>query len=125
MNKIFRTFKKRNEVCERCSNFSYKYDEAPRDYTQMMLDYEKLMLFVLKKEFGINRKAAKGVIEALGWGNWEHLALTEEEETTTLEDMAEHLRGDIFYCQDRWTWDRVLRINWLYLRLKNNFTKIG
>ena len=73
--------------------------------------------------FGINRKTALGIADNLGYGNWRHLWLTEEEQALNLQRYAHRLVGEVFYASDRMSWDRLLRINWEYLRLLERLPK--
>lgn len=81
--------------------------------------YPKMMRKVLKAEFGMPKKAAEHFIEYACYGNWTRLHLTDAERQLKAKDYAELLIGDVWYCSDRWSWDRVLRIQWLYMRLRD------
>lgn len=76
--------------------------------------YPKMMRKVLKHRFGIGRKAADRFIREACDGNWLKLHETDMERHASEEDYADMLLGDVFYCSDRWSWDRVLRVQWLY-----------
>lgn len=43
--------------------------------------------------------------------------LTGPEGYITSEQWAKHLLNEITYFSDRWTWDRVIRAQWIYKRL--------
>ena len=45
--------------------------------------------------------------------------LTRPEGYITSEQWAKHLLNEITYFSDRWTWDRVMRAQWIYKRLCN------
>lgn len=79
--------------------------------------YRQLMKLVLARWLGVHGDL-EGFIGNACYGNWEHLWETDEEKSDTVEEMIESLAGEILYCSDRWTWDRVLRTNWIYLRIK-------
>ena len=51
--------------------------------------------------FGINRKTALGIADNLGYGNWRHLWLTEEEQALSLQRYAHRLVGEVFYASNR------------------------
>lgn len=118
---------KKYDVCERCCDFYHTYHEAnidPKTEDGKLLapvflkEYEELMVHVLEEEFEISGEPAERIVETLGYGNWERLWETDEEAAKPIDELKEDFIGDIFYCSDRWTWDRVLRVNWLYQVLK-------
>lgn len=47
-------------------------------------------------------------------GNWELLHVTDEERLKPPEYWLERLKGDVWYCSDRWSLDRLTRCHWLY-----------
>ena len=79
--------------------------------------YPEMMGLVLNIAFGMDKTAAELFVYQACLGNWERLHETRIEQYATAKDYAEALLNDIFYCSDRWTWDRLLRIQWLYQRL--------
>ena len=81
--------------------------------------YPRMMHHVLEVAFEMDKAAAKMFVHQACLGNWERLHETRIEQYATAKDYAKALLNDIFYCSDRWTWDRVLRIQWLYQRLKH------
>lgn len=106
-------------------NFSVEeLDSAPYYiYNDNFIDnYKKLMKRVLKVKFKI-RGNLDNFIESAAYGNWEHFHETEEEKKESFEDVFEHLCHEIFYCSDRWSWDRIIRVNWLYQRAKDRLEK--
>ena len=68
--------------------------------------------------FHLPHHTTKSLFVNLGYGNWEHLWETEEEEKETIDELCETLRGEIFYCSDRMSWDRLLRIHWIWQRIQ-------
>lgn len=97
--------------CAWCRELEEKSPVAVRDA------YPKMMRKVLKVEFGMPKKAADGFIESACCGNWLKLHETDVERNVGAESYAEMLRSEVFYCSDRWSWDRVLRTQWLYMML--------
>lgn len=79
--------------------------------------YPAMMRKVLKHEFGIKRKAADRLIREACEGNWRKLHETDVERNADAGQFADMLRWDVLYSSDRWSFDRVLRIQWLYRRL--------
>ena len=78
---------------------------------------------ICKYWFRLRKKTALGIADNLGYGNWQRLWLTDEEQATSAAVFAAKLVGEVFYASDRMSWDRLLRINWLYLRLKEKLPK--
>lgn len=112
---------KKIDVCDLCCDFYNKFDindMSDSVYKKIIKEYKPLMITVLRQEFEVSKKAADRIVDTLGYGNWEHLWETEKEKAETPFEISRALLGDIFYCSDRWTWDRVIRVNWMYLRLK-------
>lgn len=109
--------KKITDVCDLCCTW---YEDhkflSPKDIVQ---DYPSLMEYILIKKFNFSKEAASKFINDACMGNWDRLHETTIEKTISAETYADQLIGDIHYCSDRWTWDRVIRVQWLYKRLKN------
>lgn len=115
------------DICTRCCDFYYdnkeyrptiKSKEGQRKLKAFLLRYRALMKSVLRARFGIRSKDTQdSIVKTLGLGNWEHLWETKDEEKLSTLEIKDNLIGEIFYCSDRWSWDRLLRVNWLALRL--------
>lgn len=67
------------------------------------------------KCMGFPKKARRFLWESLVQGNWERLHLTEEERSKTPDEWLDELRGDVWYCSDRWSLDRLARCHWTHL----------
>ena len=80
-------------------------------------DYPKMMRRVLTVWFLMSKDAAKSFIDGACVGNWERLHLTSVEKVLDADVFADELLDDLWYSSDRWSWDRVLRIQWLYQRV--------
>lgn len=65
-------------------------------------------------DFGFPRKARTFLWDNLVVGNWKHLHMTETEKTYGADDWLDLLVGEVFYCSDRWTMDRLVRCHWMY-----------
>lgn len=74
--------------------------------------------------FRLTRKQALWLCDTLGQGNWQKMWLSEEEKQESSEEICNGLLGDIFYCADRMSWDRMTRINWQYQRLLKRVREI-
>lgn len=47
-------------------------------------------------------------------GNWKRLHLTEDEKQVSPQEWLDKFRWEVFYCSDRWSFDRLMRCHWLY-----------
>lgn len=81
--------------------------------------YPRMMRKVLRHEFHMSKRAAKDFVEDACQGNWERLHETGTERRVIAEEFAAELLSEVWYCSDRWSWDRVLRVQWLYKRLED------
>ena len=111
------------DVCERCCEFVN--DNKGKSPASVRHAYPRMMRFVLKHWFGMPGKVADGFIEEACSGNWLKMHETDMERAATAEEYARELRGDVFYCSDRWSWDRVMRVQWLYMRLRDRCDRRG
>lgn len=62
--------------------------------------------------FGINKRGAKVLFEDACLGNWNHFHQTDKELSMTSDDWFRKFMDDVFYCSDRWSVDRLLRVHW-------------
>lgn len=104
-----------DNVCEVCCG--WVVDHRGKSPFAVMDGYPEMMRYVLKHWFGMPGKVSVSFIEDACWGNWLKLHETDMERCATAEDYAKALLDDVFYCSDRWSWDRVMRVQWLYRRL--------
>ncbi len=72
---------------------------------------------ICRYNFRLSRKQALLLCDSLGQGNWEKLWPTSEEKTMPTDEICRVFIWDIYYCSDRMSWDRLVRINWQYHRL--------
>lgn len=68
--------------------------------------------------FHLPNYVTKSLFANLGYGNWKHLWETEEEEKETIDELCETLRWEVYYCSDRMSWDRLLRVHWIWQRIQ-------
>ncbi len=98
-----------------------RYHDAPKDLNTLIAiekEYREIVCPALcKYNFHLMRNQALFLCDTLGQGNWKKMWLTEEEKAENAESISTALIGDIFYCSDRMSWDRLVRINWQYQRL--------
>lgn len=103
------------DLCGYCCNWVHAMEgKSPATVRDA---YPKMMRKVLKERFDMPKKAAKRFIAEACDGNWERLHETAMEKSSYASDYAEKVLGDVWYCSDRWSYDRVLRIQWFYKRL--------
>ena len=106
-----------DELCAYCCEWRHEHEnKSPQTICD---DYPKMMRRVLKVWFHMPKKAAKTFIDGACRGNWERLHLTAMEKAASAESYADEILGEVWYCSDRWSWDRVMRIQWLYQRLRD------
>lgn len=86
-------------------------------------DYMRFAKTILRRVFKI-RGRTDYLAESLGEGNWQHLWETEEEKQEDASEIFEYMTSDILYCSDRWSWDRFLRINWQFQRIKRRTMQV-
>lgn len=109
--------KKEFDICGYCCKWANGLDgKSPQAVADA---YPKMMRKVLKERFGMGRDVAEQFIEEACYGNWLKMHMTDVERHVGAEVYAEMLRDDVWYCSDRWSWDRVIRVQWLYRRLKD------
>lgn len=103
------------------NNFNDMYTEGEISHEavkQILTTYRETVCPALcKYNYNMSRKQALRLCDSLGYGNWQKIWLAPEEEAESTEDLCRVLIGDVFYCSDRMSWDRLARINWQYLRL--------
>ena len=104
------------DVCDHCCG--WVSDHRGVLPAEVERDYPSMMAYVLLCEFGIGEEAARGFTTDACTGNWERLHLTEPERHIDSAGWAEMLLDEVFYFSDRWSWDRVLRAQWLYKMLR-------
>lgn len=111
------------DLCGYCCEWANDLDGKPP--TAVRDAYPKMMRRVLKERFGMGKKASKRFIREACCGNWLKIHETDVERETGAESYAEMLRNETWYCSDRWSWDRVLRVQWLYRRLADRCERRG
>lgn len=95
------------------------FHRTDNDVHTIMLKYPVIFKAICKYNFHLNNKIIKSLYYNLGYGNWSHLWEIKEEKLYTIEQLCEHLKWDVFYCSDRMSWDRLLRIHWVWQRIKH------
>lgn len=92
-------------------------DENP---TRVTKGWHNVFCTVLS-DMGFPKKARKYLWDNMLGGNWSRLHLTEDEEAVTGAEWLGALRDDVWYCSDRWTFDRLMRCHWRYCAWDGRF----
>lgn len=66
------------------------------------------------KHLGFTRKQRSYLWCELASGNWERLHLTAAEAEISADEWLDQFSWDVFYCSDRWSFDRVTRCHWMF-----------
>ena len=66
------------------------------------------------RDFGVPGRVRTWMWCDLANGNWEHMHLTNEEQLKTADEWLDDFEGDVFYCSDRWSLDRLTRCHWQF-----------
>ena len=97
-------------ICKTCTSFpEYKDVDIARVANMWHNAFNDICY-----HFGINNKGAKFLWDAMCRYNWEHLHPTEEEVNKSNEERYNSFEGDVFYCSDRWSFDRLMRCHWKF-----------
>lgn len=118
----------KNVSVNKVEKFRRKWEDAVRDVSdikefrceEFFKDYETLMHSVLLLWFGVLGKAVRAeIISDLGFGNASFFnAAYEQYASVDMHNILKELFWDIYYCSDRWNWDRFLRVNFRYHLIK-------
>jgi len=103
------------DICDYCCEWSN--DHRGCDPKKVCDDYPEMMTTVLVERFGMSQAAADTFIETACEGNWERMHETDDEKALSAEYYRDELLGDVWYCSDRWSWDRIIRNQWRYKRI--------
>lgn len=101
------------DLCDLCGK--WVADHRGSTPEQLCADYPQMMGAVLT-HFGV-AKPDSFIAEACD-GNWKRLHETDTERCIGTHEYAQRLLDEACYCSDRWSWDRILRVQWLYMRLR-------
>lgn len=101
------------KICKKCMQLtrdSYKkvnlYDVSKK---------WKSIFFDVCYHIGINCKSATLLWDEMCvHNNWDHLHPTEKEKNETKEELYNDFIDDVFYCSDRWGFDRLMRCQWKF-----------
>lgn len=91
-----------------------KFHEVNKDIEKEKDGWKKLFIRI-SNALGFNKKSAIILWNSIGvYNNWKHLHKMKEEYNNTVEDWWSEFIWDVYYCSDRWTFDRLLRVQWKY-----------
>lgn len=76
------------------------------------------------KEMGLPKKARRFLWDNLVRGNWRRLYLMDDEVKRTPKEWLEDFHWDVFYCSDRWSFDRLTRCHWMYRAWSGAYTEV-
>lgn len=66
-------------------------------------------------DLGFDKRSARILWESIGvYDNWDHLHENDAERRQSVSEWREMLTYDLRYCSDRWTFDRLLRVQWTF-----------
>lgn len=91
--------------------------EQLKDWQDILDKYPKMFDAICIYNFKLPNRIRNDLFDNLCKGNWEHLWETEEEKKMTIAELCYELRGEVFYCSDRMSWDRLCRIHWIWQRI--------
>ena len=104
-------------ACERSMEL-YRYirtpDCSPAEVERL---WRQVFEAVLMRE-RFTRKAIDYMWDNLAQGNWKHMHQAEAERAMTADEWLEAFSGDVFYCSDRWSLDRLTRCHWTWRQYK-------
>ena len=80
-------------------------------------DYRKLMKSIAKKILLVQGDL-DALIDGLGYVGWCGFQEADHDSKKDIPILIHDLLSNIMYCSDQWSWDRFLRVNWIYNRIK-------
>lgn len=98
--------------------------EQLKDWQEILGKYPKMFNAICIYNFKLPNRIRNDLFDNLCKGNWEHLWETEEEKKMTIAELCYELRGEVFYCSDRMSWDRLCRIHWIWQRIVQRLWRI-
>lgn len=105
-------------LCRKCYDFSrlMRGDSCtnPEQIQHYTKEWKKLF-FLIIKDLKMGKKAGKVLWNWFGvTNNWEKLWCNDEEEKRRADEWKDFFVWEVFYCSDRWSLDRLLRVQWLF-----------
>ena len=87
-------------------------------------DYRWLVNNIMLFEFGFPAHIRSKFIDNR-YTRWDHFVPTAEEDKKDIVDWAMDIVGEIFYCSDRWSLDKLIKISWMYSELRSVALSLG
>ena len=101
------------KICEECMQLT-RNDYKKVNVHDVSKKWERIF-FDVCYYWGLNRRMAKFLFDEMCvYNNWNHLHPTDEEKDKSKEELYNDFRGDVFYCSDRWSFDRLMRCHWQF-----------
>ena len=91
--------------------------EFLEDWQEIVRKYPKMFDAICIYNFKLPNRIRNDLCDNLCKGKWGYLWEAEEEERMTIAELCHELRGEVFYCSDRMSWDRLCSIHWIWQRI--------
>lgn len=98
------------------SDFYDKYQNGYDDVDSVVSDWKDVFSDVCVNEFSIDRNSANILFDDMQMDNWSHFHQTDDERNYGSSKWFEEFVLDCFYCCDRWSIDRLMRVHWRFLQ---------
>ena len=109
------------DACDFCCNWYHEYENSSP--SAVAESYGPMIATVLRNIFGIKRAFVDMFVDAACCGNWKRMHMTNAEKYLEPKTWSKMLLDEVWYCSDRWSWDRVIRTQWIYKRLLDSIKK--
>lgn len=108
------SFNKSMSLIRKLNRMSNRAEYYP---TEIARDWEDLFYSVCSYLISGDATTADVLYSELVAGNWKRLHVTEEESGYSINDWITMFKDEVFYCSDRWSFDRLSRCHWLFRRV--------
>lgn len=103
-----------SRVCSDCCCIRNKHDDNHDDVNAIESEWHDSFDDVCWL-LGFDKRSADALWDNIGVGNnWEHLHMTDAEREYDADKWFDEFSSDLFYCSDRWSFDRLLRVQWKF-----------
>lgn len=96
-------------------------DHTEESAKQIVYDYYTLMERILNRIFGLHKSLVNNFVDNACVGEWGRLGMTDAEERLTTTQWRDMLLDEIWQYHNVWTWDNVIRVQWIYQHLCMSF----
>lgn len=112
-----------HKICVDCEDLVITFSKLENTQYPNDVEWKKLFIHICRY-LCINKTSALVLWNEIGQNNnWKHLHLTEEEKTYTENNWKHLFIGELMYCCDRWSFDRLLRTQWAYRQWQNKVSE--